>query len=240
MLSVKNLYLSKLSKKIEQLILKNISYDFPVEKITFLLGKSGSGKTSLLRCIAQLEKKYRGEITYFNQLLKSLSFKKRSQSIGFVTQSYDLFPHMNIYKNCAQPLSNLLTFNRKEIKDKVENILSTFDIEQFAYSYPHELSGGQRQRAAIARSIILNPFFLLLDEPTSALDPENTQILINILQKLRDKGMGLIISSQDMEFAKKVFDRMLFLENGCLIECYNRSDETDLLTNSKLKHFVFN
>lgn len=238
MLRVKNLYLSKLSKKIIKPILNDVSCDFLSKKITFLLGKSGSGKTSILRCIAHLEKKYNGEITYDNQSLKSYSLKNRSKIIGYVPQSYDLFSHMNVYKNCAQPLMNLYSLSKNEIKSKVEKILSLFDIEKVAYSYPYELSGGQRQRAAIARAIILNPTFLLLDEPTSALDPENTQILIDILKKLRDEKIGLIISSQDIDFAKKIFDRMVFLEDGYVIECYNPSECKDFMKNSKLKRFI--
>ncbi len=239
MLVVKNLYLSRCSQKKRRLILNNISCDFPAKKITFLLGKSGSGKTSLLRCIAQLEKKYQGEVTYAHKSLKSFSAKQRCQLVGLVMQSYNLFPHMNVYKNCVQPLLNLFP-NQKEIKLKVENILSVFDIEQIAYSYPHELSGGQKQRAAIARAIMLNPCFLLLDEPTSALDPENTQILINILTKLRDKNIGLIISSQDMNFVKTKFDRMIFLENGCMTEHYDTIGNNKLLPDGKLKNFIDN
>ncbi len=238
MLRVKNLYLSKLSKKVIKPILNDVSYDFLSQNITFLLGKSGSGKTSILRCIAHLEKKYNGEITYDNQELKSYSFKKRSKIIGYVTQSYDLFSHMNVYKNCAQPLMNMFSLSKNEIKTKVEKILSTFDIEKVAYSYPCELSGGQKQRAAIARSIILNPTFLLLDEPTSALDPENTYRLIEVLKKIKDEKFGLIISSQDIDFAKKIYDRMVFLENGSVIECYNPSECIDFMQNSKLKSFI--
>lgn len=238
MLILKQLSLSKISRNKQHSILSDISFEFPIHKITFLLGKSGSGKTSILRCIAQIERGYAGWITYRNQSLDSLSAQKRSQLIGFVSQGYGLFPHMNVFKNCAQPLSNLPFLSPSKIKERVEQMLCQFGIERFAHSYPHELSGGQQQRVAIARALVLNPSFLLLDEPTSALDPENTQILMNILLAERDKGKGLIISSQDMAFAKKILDRGLFLENGKIKGHYCILESNQFSQGSKLSQFL--
>lgn len=219
MLSIKNLSLSK-----KQRILNSISLSFPMGRITLLLGKSGSGKTTLLRCIAQIEKDYEGEISLEEKPLRSLASQERSQLIGFVPQSFALFPHMNALENCSRPLMHLLSQRRKDAERAAREMLASLEMESFASAYPFELSGGQKQRVAIARALLLNPRFLLLDEPTSALDPESTERLIRILFKLRQEGRGVVISSQDMPFSKAVLDRAVFLENGRAIEEYESSE----------------
>ncbi|MCB1072878.1 MAG: amino acid ABC transporter ATP-binding protein [Chlamydiales bacterium] len=226
MLSIKSLTFPKR--------LQNISITIFSGQVTLLLGKSGSGKTSLLRCIAQLEKEYSGEINYQKQSLKNLSPQKRCQLIGFMSQSYDLFPHMTVFQNCAQPLSKQKLFSNLEIKEQVISMLKKFDIEFLSKRMPYQLSGGQKQRVALARTLLLNPSFILLDEPSSALDPENTQILIQLIRESKQSGVGWIISTQDMEFAKKVLDQAYFLEEGRVAECYS----FPLPLNSKLKEFL--
>ena len=226
MLSIKSLTFPKR--------LQNISITIFSGQVTLLLGKSGSGKTSLLRCIAQLEKEYSGEINYQKQSLKNLSPQKRCQLIGFMSQSYDLFPHMTVFQNCAQPLSKQKLFSNLEIKEQVISMPKKFDIEFLSKRMPYQLSGGQKQRVALARTLLLNPSFILLDEPSSALDPENTQILIQLIRESKQSGVGWIISTQDMEFAKKVLDQAYFLEEGRVAECYS----FPLPLNSKLKEFL--
>ncbi len=226
MLSIKSLILPKR--------LQDISITIFPGQVTLLLGKSGSGKTSLLRCIAQLEKECSGEVSCQKQTLKNLSPKRRCQLIGFVSQSYELFPHMTVFQNCAQPLSKQKFLSNLEIKEEVTAMLKKFDIEPLAKRMPHQLSGGQRQRVAIARALLLNPSFVLLDEPSSALDPENTQILIKLIHQWKQNGVGWIISTQDMEFAKKILDQAYFLEEGKITEHYS----SPLPLNSKLKEFL--
>jgi len=222
--------------KVKQLslrqIIKEISLEVPEEKITLLLGKSGSGKTSLLRCIAQLEKEYTGDILYDNQPLSSLTAQERCQAIGFVPQFFALFPHMTILENCAKSLQ-LLGESKESAYEKVRKTLDSLDMGKFADRKPHQLSGGQQQRAVIARALVLNPAFLLFDEPTSALDPENTKLFIEILRSF--KGKGILIATQDMTFAEQVLDRAYFLENGCLIEEYDGTQSLPL--ESKLGRF---
>jgi ABC-type polar amino acid transport system ATPase subunit len=210
MLKVNKLSLSK--------ILREISLELPENRVTLLLGKSGSGKTSLLRCIAQLEKEYSGEILYQGQKLSAMSPQQRCRVLGFVPQSFALFPHMTIMDNCAWSL-RLQGESKESVYQTVQKTLDSLDMGKFASRRPHELSGGQQQRAAIARALVLNPPFLLFDEPTSALDPENTDLFIEILRECKEKG--IVIASQDMAFASKVLDRAFFLENGCLIEHYD-------------------
>lgn len=230
MLSIKNLSLKKNKKP----ILNRISLDFPTNRITFLLGKSGSGKTTLLRCLAELEQGYEGEISW-NQ--KPLQFQKRSQIVGFVPQGFALFPHMNVLENCSRPLIHLFSERKTTAEFQACKILQSLEMEPFLSAYPFELSGGQQQRVAIARALLLNPHCILLDEPTSALDPESTELLIALLVKLRQEGRGLVISSQDMQFAKTLLDRAVFLEKGEVVEEYEPLIGGALLERSKIQQF---
>jgi ABC-type polar amino acid transport system ATPase subunit len=213
MLKIKKLSLAKKRKQ----ILAEMEFEIPRSAVTLLLGKSGSGKTSLLRCLAQLESRYAGEIDYAGASLKELTSKERCRLIGFVSQSYALFPHMTALDNCTQPLT-LLGYSKKEAQEKTRAHFAFLGIEKLADAYPHELSGGQQQRVAIARALGLDPLFLLLDEPTSALDPENTERLIEILKRLQESGKGIVIASQDMSFAAKIFDRAILIEEGTIVE----------------------
>ena len=231
MLKVENLTLMK--KKIA--ILSRIHCEISAGRTTLLLGKSGSGKTSLLRCLAQLETGYEGEITYAGRSIREHVSKERCRLMGFVPQSYALFPHMNVLDNCIHPQWTVLRLSQKEAREKALEMAAVLDIGNLISSYPHELSGGQQQRAAIARALLLDPHFLLLDEPTSALDPENTDRLIELLKKLRGEGRGIVIASQDMVFASKIFDRALYLEEGHLLEA---ADDKNSI-GDKLMRFLF-
>ena len=214
MLKIKDVSLVKKSAK----ILSRITHEIPRNKITLLLGESGSGKSSLLRCMAQLESNYEGEISYQGQCIKNLPPKERGRLIGFVSQNYALFPHMDALGNCTQPQVLNRGVSKRLAIERAREMFFSLGIEKLSSAYPHELSGGQQQRVAIARAALLSPLFLLLDEPTSALDPENTNRLIEILMRLGSRGVGLVIASQDIGFASKVFDTILFLEGGALRE----------------------
>lgn len=240
MLKLEKVSLTKKRKSESKQILKDISLDIPKERITLLLGKSGSGKTTILRCIAQLEHQYDGHISYKNELLKRFSPKRRAQTLGFLSQSFSLFPHMNVLKNCAHPMNVLLGLDIKKARSKVFEILSLLDMEKYAFATPQELSGGQQQRVAIARALGLNPSYLLLDEPTSALDPENTLLLIKIIKQLKVQKRGIIISSQDMAFASKIIDRVFFLEHGKICEIHDVREAVPDVTEGKIHNFLYN
>jgi ABC-type polar amino acid transport system ATPase subunit len=216
MLKVKNLSLFK-----KRPILNHISLEAPLGRITLLLGKSGSGKTSLLRCLATVESSYEGDITHQTTTLKKLSIRERSHLIGYVAQSYSLFPHLSAFENCAQPLRLFTSKPLASLLPLIENMLSSLGMLSYLNAKPHELSGGQQQRIAIARALLLNPSYLLLDEPTSALDPLNTDLLIQLLRALASSGKGIIVSTQDMPFALKLLDRAYFLDEGSLLETYD-------------------
>lgn len=240
MLKVNKLCLSKPRNGKCCEILQDISFECQLGRISLLLGKSGSGKTSILRCISQLEPQYDGVILCEGEDLRVLSDSKRSQKIGFVAQSFALFPHLSVRDNCAQALSIHFHLKKKEAYERVEAHLSSLDMERYMLSKPHELSGGQQQRVALARALALNPDFLLLDEPTSALDPENTEILIAIIKKLQKEGKGFVISSQDVAFSEKIFDQIYFFEKGKLVENHSLVERPqESLKGSRLSQFLY-
>lgn len=210
MLKIKNISCTKQGKQ----ILKNLSLEIPKNRVTLLLGKSGSGKSTLLRCIAQLETQYQGEISYQDQNMKELLPKDRSQIIGYLSQSYSLFPHMNILDNCANAPRLLFGLNKKDAYTQVQKTLQLLDMENLSLSMPSQLSGGQQQRAAIARALLLKPSFLLFDEPTSALDPENTERFTQVIRNLVKSGTGVVIASHDMNLVSHLMDIVYFLEEG--------------------------
>jgi polar amino acid transport system permease protein len=217
-------------------LLENISLQIPRGRITLLLGKSGSGKTTLLRCMAQLEKGYTGNIRYLNEEIKAIPSKQRCKILGFVPQHYALFPHFHVLDNCAHPLC--LTLDKKNAYIEAKNMLATLGMEKYGSVFPQQLSGGQQQRVALARSLILKPSFLLLDEPTSALDPENTDLLIQMLQTITAQNKGVVISSQDMSFASKILDLVYFIEEGRITDSYDALLQSSLPPDSKISQFL--
>ncbi|MES2344891.1 MAG: ATP-binding cassette domain-containing protein [Chlamydiota bacterium] len=234
MLKIKNLSVKKSNNE----ILKSLSLEISKNRVTLLLGKSGSGKTTLLRCLAGLETEYSGEISYQEQSMNQLSAKQRCQTIGFISQSFSLFPHMNVLDNCASALRVLFNIKKNKAYEIVYDVLQLLDVENLALSMPSRLSGGQQQRAAIARALVLKPSFLLLDEPTSALDPENTERFIKVMQDLLKTGTGVIISTQDMLLASKILDTAYFLDSGLLSESYDTNNQTPLNKESKIHQFL--
>jgi ABC-type polar amino acid transport system ATPase subunit len=233
------LSLSKTRKGIRHQILKNIDFQAARGRITLLLGKSGCGKTSLLRCLAQIETEYEGEILIDGLKVNALSAQERCQSVGFVSQSYALFPFMSVLDNCAHPLRTVLGVSKNRAYEMVESQSASLEVGPLLHHYPHELSGGQQQRAAILRALLLNPNYLLLDEPTSALDPLNTNLLIKILRELTRTGKGIIISSQDMHFAQKIHDYTYYLEHGALSSFHDTQRHPPLAKDSQLWQFLY-
>lgn len=238
MLKIHELSLTKQRRRVETNILQRVNLSIPRNRATLLLGKSGSGKTTLLRCIAQLETQYSGEVSLGNQNLRALAQKQRSQILGYISQSFPLFPHMSVLENCARPLKILLGLHKHTALAQAQEALSLFNMEQLARSYPKELSGGQQQRVAIARALVLDPLFFLFDEPTSALDPENTDLFITVVQRLLSMGKGVVISSQDMHLASKLLDRAYFLEEGVFTEMFDSQIDGLLSPKSRISLYL--
>lgn len=211
-------------QKESKTLLDSVSCSLIDGRITSFIGKSGAGKTTLLKSLVGLTPITQGTITINNQPISTLTHRQRSEMIGYVFQDFNLFPHFTVLQNCIDPLIvHGTTYNQAE--QKALAMLEQFEMEQFAHVLPHELSGGQKQRVAIARSLGLHPQVLLLDEPTASLDPINTEILVTLLQKLARNGLTIAISSQDMLFVRKIFDRVYYIQAGKIIELCEGIDQ---------------
>ena len=215
MLTIKSLYLTKGCPSKQ--ILANISICFPKGKISLLRGKSGAGKSSFLRCIAQLETTYQGEMFFEGQPLPGLVVSKRGRLLNYLAQGYALFPHLTALENCCQPLQVVLKMSKMEARKKAMTLMHSLGMEDYELAYPGQLSGGQQQRVAIARALVLDPQILLLDEPSSALDSANSGLLANILQKLALQGKTILVSTQDALFAEQLQSSCYYFEQGRLM-----------------------
>lgn len=218
-------------------ILQNVSFDMRDNQITVFIGKSGAGKSTILRILAGLEPSYEGELFYNGQDLKTVSQKDRTRLIGYVTQSYTLFPQLTVLQNCSLALQKVLGLSFSDAQQKAIEVLKTVDMYEYRDAYPSQLSGGQKQRVAIARSLCLDPKIIILDEPTSALDPENVSNIVALLKQLSSQGVTVILSSQDMAFVKMIFDRIYLVDNGRITETTDRQ-QIATADNSLIKTFL--
>jgi polar amino acid transport system ATP-binding protein len=238
MICVENLSLTKTKHRERKTLLHSLSLEIPSNRITVFLGKSGSGKSSLLRCLTHVESEYEGAITCLGKNLKIMPPKDRCQLLGFVPQGYALFPFMTVLDNCAHPLQKVLGFSKEQAYKKVEKEAASLGMQQFLHAYPHELSGGQQQRVTIIRAILQGPMFLLFDEPTSALDPENTSLFIQILKQLKKEGKGIVIASHDMPFVEQICENVYFLEQGHIVEHCDIQTVSEIEKDSRLGKFL--
>lgn len=204
-------------------VLKGIDLEINKGEILVLVGPSGGGKTTLLRCINALEKADEGSIIINDKNLCTdgkyagkAELRDIRKDIGLVFQSYNLFPHMSVIENLIEAPQRVFNVERSEAIKKAKEILGFLGLSDKENSYPCELSGGQKQRVAIGRALALDPKLMCFDEPTSALDPGLTEDVIKLIKTLSEKGMATLIITHDMEFAKKVADRIISMENGKL------------------------
>ena len=188
------------------------------EKVT-IIGPSGSGKSTLLRCINGLESIDSGELLVYGENISQVrNLARLREKIGFVFQSYTLFPHLNIKDNIALGLRHVKRYPRNVVDDIVSKVLETVHLSDKIYAFPIELSGGQRQRGAIARALAMDPGILLLDEITSALDPELIEEVLDVLREVSSLGKTMVIITHEIDFAYEVSDRVIFFEAGSIIE----------------------
>lgn len=221
LISVKNLYKSFYNNHdhSEHIVLKNICVDINQGDVVCILGLSGGGKSTFLRCLNLLEKPSSGNIfiNNINMLDKNANINKIRQKIGMVFQQFNLFPHLNIYENLT--LAPKIIYKKKdsELKPKACKLLNRVGLIKKINNYPATLSGGEKQRIAIIRALMMKPEILLFDEPTSALDPTMVGEVLKVMRDLAKAKMTMLIVTHEMGFAKEVANRILFLDSGELI-----------------------
>lgn len=215
-------------------VLKGINLNINPGEVVSIIGPSGSGKSTLLRCINRLNMPTSGDI-YFHDINVLTEHKKLNlvrTKIGMVFQSFNLFNNYNVLKNCTIGPIKILHQNKASAKEDALQLLEMVGLQDFANAQVSTLSGGQKQRVAIARTLAMNPEVILFDEPTSALDPEMVGEVLDVIKKLTNQGMTLIIVTHEMTFAKDVSSRVVFMDEGQIVEV---GTPTEIFENPKLQ-----
>jgi len=201
-------------------VLHGIDLDVAEHNVVCLIGASGSGKSTLLRCINLLERIDEGTIVFDGQTLTGTKIDVNAlrQKIGIVFQAYNLFPHMTVLQNVMLSPRKALGLSRAEAEERARTLLNTIGLAEKADEFPDRLSGGQQQRVAIARALAMEPKLMLLDEITSALDPQLIGEVLELVRRLADSGMTMILATHEMSFAREVANKVCFLDKGVICE----------------------
>ena len=201
-------------------VLKKIDFEIEKGDVVCIIGSSGSGKSTLLRCINHLETPTSGQILFHDVEIKNTqrSLAKYRSQVGMVFQSFNLFNNMTVLDNCMFGTRKILHVDKDEAKSRAIKFLRKVGMAPYINARPMQLSGGQKQRVAIARALCMEPEVLLFDEPTSALDPEMVGEVLKVMKDLASEGMTMIIVTHEMEFAKNVSTRTIFMDNGFIVE----------------------
>ena len=225
------LEIKNLKKKFDnQEVLKDVSLTVDKGEVICVLGSSGSGKSTLLRCINLLNNYDDGEILFNGKNILDANVDELRSKIGMVFQSFNLFNNLNVLKNCMVGQTKVLKKTKEEAKAKALETLELVGMSDFISKNVKQLSGGQKQRVAIARSLCMEPDIILFDEPTSALDPEMVGEVLNVIKKVKETGVTMIIVTHEMQFAKEVSSRVLFMNDGVILE---DSPTKEFFTNPK-------
>ena len=206
--------------------LKDIDLKVKYGERIVICGPSGSGKSTLVRCINGLEQHEKGKIKVIGETLEVNSTQNANLGlqIGMVFQQFNLFPHLSVIQNLILGPMKSLGLSEKKAKDRANALLERVKIHEQAHKKPNQLSGGQQQRVAIARALCMEPKIMLFDEPTSALDPEMISEVLDVIVDLADEGMTMIVVTHEMGFAKKAADRIIFMDQGQIVEENNPID----------------
>lgn len=231
---------SNLKKSYGELdVLKQITFDVNKNDVIAVIGPSGSGKSTMLRSLVHLEKIDRGSICISGDYLvkdgiysKPQEIKRITSKMGMVFQHFNLFPHLTVKENLELAPRLVKKELNAEIERRSTELLKKIGLSDRASAYPAKLSGGQKQRVAIARALMMNPEILLFDEPTSALDPELTGEVLQVMKQLAEEHMTMIVVTHEMGFAKEVANRVIFMDNGEIIES---GHPTEIFTNPKFE-----
>lgn len=204
----------------EHQVLRKIDFSVAKGDVICILGSSGSGKSTLLRCINQLETQSCGKIFFHGSELgrRQREINEYRSKVGMVFQSFNLFNNMTVLKNCMKGTRKVLKLSKQEAFDRALTNLKAVGMAPFINAYPSQLSGGQKQRVAIARGLCMEPEVLLFDEPTSALDPEMVGDVLSVMKDLAKKDLTMLIVTHEMDFAKEVSNRVLFMDKGYIVE----------------------
>ena len=214
MISVRNL--KKAFGSVE--VLKGVNLDIAEKEVVVIIGPSGSGKSTLLRCINYLEQPTSGEIIVDGMKLGETDINKVRAEVGMVFQRFNLFPHMTVMDNITLAPMKVRGIARGEAENIAIALLAKVGLADRAAAYPEQLSGGQQQRVAIARALAMKPKVMLFDEPTSALDPEMVKEVLEVMKDLAREGMTMAVVTHEMGFAREVGDRVLFVDQGMILE----------------------
>lgn len=214
MIDIKNLHKSFGANE----VLKGINLSIKQKEVVVIIGPSGSGKSTLLRCMNYLEEPTEGQIIFDDKSLKESNIDKVRSEIGMVFQRFNLFPHMTVLENIILAPMKVRHITKDDAKKTALALLAQVGLEDRASAYPTQLSGGQQQRVAIARALAMKPKLMLFDEPTSALDPEMVGEVLDVMRNLAHQGMTMVIVTHEMGFAREVGTRLLFVDDGKIIE----------------------
>lgn len=221
-------------------VLKGINETIEDGEVVVVIGPSGSGKSTFLRCINMLEKADSGEIWVDGQEITAHGVNKNKvrEKMGMVFQHFNLFPHVTVKKNITLAPVKLKKMTKDEANKKAEELLKIVGLEEKADVYPKSLSGGQQQRIAIARALAMEPEIMLFDEPTSALDPEMVGEVLEVMKQLAKSGMTMVVVTHEMGFAREVGSRILFMDEGQIIEKGTPSEIFENPRNERTKGFL--
>ncbi len=236
MIKVKNLH-----KKFGKLnVLNGIDAHISPGEVVVVIGPSGSGKSTFLRCLNLLEDVTEGEIYVDDQMINApkVNINEVRQKMGMVFQQFNLFPHLTIMENITLAPVLLKKMTKEQAEKRGLELLRRVNLEEKASAYPAQLSGGQKQRVAIARALVMNPEIMLFDEPTSALDPEMVGEVLDVMKDLAKSGMTMVIVTHEMGFAREVASRVLFVDQGIIMESGTPDEVFNNPQNGRTKLFL--
>lgn len=243
------LEITHMKKTFDELeVISDISLSVKEGEVLSIIGPSGSGKSTLLRCATMLEKMDGGNLTYLGEraawdengkcvYASKKELKKIHKNFGLVFQSFNLFPHYSVLKNVMDAPIKVDKVPKAEARQRALALLKQLGLDDKADAYPHQLSGGQQQRVSIARALALQPKILFFDEPTSALDPELTGEVLKVIKQLAREHMTMIIVTHEMQFARELSDRIIFMENG-VIQAEGTPEEIFATENERVQGFI--